>query len=91
MYTKTTLSINRDGKEYISKPFDFEAMCLINDKHISSEKNGPLRLCADAVTYMFDGVSTDGAFGELSPGEMSRLCMEVWDMYVSALSEIKNK
>ena len=37
-----TLTFKHDNKKYVSKPFDFEAMCIINDAHNDENKNGPL-------------------------------------------------
>ena len=35
-----TLTFKHDNKKYVSKPFDFEAMCIINDAHNDENKNG---------------------------------------------------
>lgn len=40
-----TLTFKHDNKKYVSKPFDFEAMCIINDAHNDENKNGPLNIC----------------------------------------------
>ena len=37
-----TLTFKHDNKKSVSKPFDFEAMCIINDAHNDENKNGPL-------------------------------------------------
>ena len=50
-----TLTFKHDNKKYVSKPFDFEAMCIINDAHNDENKNGPLNICREAVDYMFEG------------------------------------
>lgn len=39
-----TLTFKHDNKKYVSKPFDFEAMCIINDAHNDENKNGPLNI-----------------------------------------------
>lgn len=80
------LSFTIDKKKYVSKPFDFEAFCLVNDKHIEKDAKSIYRICADAVKYMFDGTEATGdMIGALEPGEYARLCREVWDMYADAL------
>ncbi len=86
MYLKKTLSFTADGREYISKPFDFEAMCLVNDNHIAGKRQGPLRMCRDALEYMFDGVIAGGTLEAADISVIARLCMEVWDMYAEALA-----
>ena len=37
-----TLTFVKDKIKYVSKPFDFEAMCIINDAHNEENKKGPL-------------------------------------------------
>ena len=44
-----TLTFTVDKKKYVSKPFDFEALCIINDAHHDEKKTGPLNICRDAV------------------------------------------
>ena len=48
-----TLTFVKDKVKYVSKPFDFEAMCIINDAHNDENKKGPLSICRDALDYMF--------------------------------------
>lgn len=50
-----TLTFVKDKVKYVSKPFDFEAMCIINDAHNDENKKGPLSICRDALDYMFEG------------------------------------
>lgn len=45
-----TLTFVKDKVKYVSKPFDFEAMCIINDAHNDENKKGPLSICRDALT-----------------------------------------
>ncbi len=81
-----TLSFTLDKKKYTSKPFDFEAFCLVNDKHIEKDAKSVYRICSDAVGYMFDGTDAAGdVLAALAPGEYAKLCREVWDMYADAL------
>ena len=82
-----TLSITVDKKTIVSKPFDFEAMCIINDTHNGDEKRGPISICREAVDYMFEGTAaTQEIINGLDVGVRSRLCLKVWDFYIEALS-----
>lgn len=82
-----TLAFSKDKEKYVSKPFDFEAMCIINDAHNDDSKNGPLSICRDAVDYMFEGTkATQDILDALDIGERSRMCITVWGYYVDALS-----
>lgn len=82
-----TLTFTKDDKKYVSKPFDFEAMCIINDAHNDDAKKGPLNICRCAVDYMFEGTdATEDVITSLDAGERSRMCIELWGFYVDALS-----
>jgi hypothetical protein len=82
-----TLTFTKDKKKYVSKPFDFEAMCIINDAHNDSGRKGPLNICRDAVDYMFEGTeATEDIISSLSAGERAKMCITLWGFYVDALS-----
>lgn len=83
-----TLTFTVNEKKYISKPFDFETMCLIND-NLDGQK-GVLSICRDAVDYMFEGTeATQDIINKLAPGMRAALCNEAWRMYVEA-TQVKN-
>lgn len=85
-----TITFTKDNKKYVSKPFDFETMCIINDAHNTPDKRGPLNICRDAVDYIFEGTeATQDIINALSPGERTRLCIELWGFYAEALSSKK--
>lgn len=82
-----TLTFKSGSKKYVSKPFDFETMCIINDAHNDSEKRGPLNICRDAVDYMFEGTeATQDIIDALDAGERTKLCITLWEYYADALS-----
>lgn len=82
---QNVLSFENDGKKYVSKPFDFETMCLINDRH-GEDGVGIMRMTAGAVNYMFEGTeATEDIISKLAPSVRSRLCREVWNMYTEAI------
>lgn len=82
-----TVTFTKDDKKYVSKPFDFEAMCIINDIHNSGLKRGPLNICRDALDYMFEGTeATQDVIDSMDVGERTRLCIELWGFYAEALS-----
>ena len=81
------LTFTKDKTKYVSKPFDFETMCIINDAHNDNTKRGPLNICRDAVDYMFEGTeATQDIINSLDMGERSKLCITLWGFYVEALS-----
>ena len=70
-----TLTFVKDKIKYVSKPFDFEAMCIINDAHNDENKKGPLSICRDALDYMFEG--TDATQDVIDSVERERTCKDV--------------
>lgn len=85
-----TLSFIKDNKKYVSNVFDFETACLINDEHNSGRTKGPLSLCRGGVDHMFEGTeATQDVIDSLGPDERTRLCLELWDFYVEAISSKK--
>ena len=85
------LELEKDGKKITSKPFDFEAMCLIDDVRYSGQKAGVLRLGIEAVSHLFEGTGiSDKDIENLSPAERARLSETVWKWYTEALSAPKN-
>ncbi|NDO19932.1 hypothetical protein FMM68_09720 [Lachnospiraceae bacterium MD329] len=82
-----TLSITVNKKTITSKPFDFEAMCIINDAHNDEKAKGPLSMCREAVDYMFEGTeATQEIINSLSVEEHTSLCLTLWRMYMDAIT-----
>ena len=82
-----TLSFTSGDTKYISRPFDFETMCIINDAHNNPEKRGPLNLCRDAVDYMFEGTQADQeVINSLPAGVRAELCVKLWEFYLEAVT-----
>lgn len=82
-----TLTFEKDKTKYVSKPFDFEAMCLINDSHNDEKRKGPLSICRDALDYMFEGTdATEDIINSLSVSKRSAMCLKLWEFYIEALS-----
>lgn len=82
-----TLTFTIDKKKYVSKPFDFETMCLINDAHNDETKKGPLSMCRAAVDYMFEGTeATQDVIDALDLNTRTQLCLTLWRLYIDALT-----
>lgn len=87
-----TLAFTHNKNKYISKPFDFETMCLLNDAHNNGDTKGPLSICRDGVDYMFEGTeATQDIIDALEVSERSRLCLELWSFYAEAIASKKAK
>ncbi len=85
-----TLSFEIGDTKYISNPFDFEAMCIINDAHSGRGRKGPLNICRDAVDYMFEGTQADqSVIDSLDVKTRAELCIKVWEFYVEAITSKK--
>lgn len=82
-----TLTFTKDKIKYVSKPFDFETMCIINDAHNDDTKKGPLNICRDAVDYLFEGTdATEDIISSLSINTRAKMCITLWGFYVDALA-----
>ena len=82
-----TLTYEKDGKKYTSKPFDFEAMCIINDSHTKNDDSGYLRHCSGAVDYLFEGTDvTQDVIDKMDIGVRGKMCLTLWKFYIDALS-----
>ena len=85
-----TLSFEVGDTKYVSRPFDFEAMCIINDAHIAEKKKGPFNMCRDAVDYMFEGTEADEEIiNSLDAATRAELCLRLWRIYAEALTSKK--
>lgn len=72
------LSVEHDGNTIVSKPFDFEAACLVDD----SRSEGVLRRGAKAVSYLFEGTAvTDKVIASLSIQKRIALSAKVCKWY----------
>ena len=73
------LTFVKDKIKYVSKPFDFEAMCIINDAHNDENKKGPLSICRDALDYMFEGTdATQDIIDSVDVNERAKMCLVLW-------------
>ena len=82
-----TLTFVKDKVKDVSKPFDSEAMCIINDAHNDENKKGPLSICRDALDYMFEGTdATQDIIDSVDVNERAKMCLALWGFYVDALS-----
>lgn len=82
-----TLTFTVGDTKYVSRPFDFETMCIINDAHNDREKRGPLNICRDAVDYIFEGTdATQDIIDSLDAPTRTRLCIKLWEFYIDAIS-----
>lgn len=85
------LSIKQGKKTIVSKPWDFEAMCLVDDAK-RSNRSGTLRSAVAAVYYLFEGTEVTGeTLDTLAPSALSKLCMQVHRWYTDDIAEaLKN-
>ena len=85
-----TLSFSVGDRKYVSRVFDFEAMCIINDAHNDDTKNGPLNICKDALLYMFEGTeATEDIIKQADVSVLTDMCLKLWGFYAEALSSKK--
>ena len=77
---QSVLYIKIGRGKIISKHWDFEALCLIDD---NIEKNGIIAKCINSVSYLFEGTSaTDEFLLSLPPKRIYEMCSTVWSWYL---------
>ena len=84
-----TLTFTLNKEKYVSKPFDFEAFCLINENHLD-ENNKSVFVCSrEAVSHMFEGTkATEDVLNKLDVSTMARLCKKTWNFYMDVLNDM---
>lgn len=83
-----TLSFNVGGEVIVSRPFDFEALCLMNDVHAYQTK-GKFSICANAIPYLFEGTKvTNDVIENADVTELGVLCDELWDIYTTEIDNM---
>ncbi len=86
MKKQKTIKIKLGDNMVVSKPFDFEALCLINDKH-GSGSAGLVVLGSAALAYMFEGTEvTQSVLDALPMDEKVALCMKIASFYTETIA-----
>ncbi len=80
----------RINKKFIvSKPWDFEAMCLIDDQR---ENGINIEACKDALYYLFEGTEvTDEVIEKIPPDIMFSMLKKLFIWYLSDVKLITGK
>ena len=68
------LTVQKGKKTVYSKPWDFEAMCLVDDCRSTAN---PVQMCTACVEYLFDGVLTTEQLHGFGGRKMYELCLTV--------------
>lgn len=81
-----TLIIRAGRGKIISKPWDFEAMCLIDD---NLDKAGVVNICMDSLCYLFEGTTaTPETFSKMSYERLQEMCEKLFSWFVSDIKSI---
>lgn len=90
MKKQKTLTLKVGEKNIASNPFDFEAMCLVNDEQFKGR--GSIACGRSAIPYMFQGTAvTDAVLDTLSIEVITKMSLEVWGFYLDALASVNKK
>ena len=90
MKKQNTLTVKVGEKNIVSNPFDFEAMCLVNDEQFKGR--GSIASGRSAIPYMFQGTAVTDAVLEAQPLDViTKLSLEVWNFYLEALASVNKK
>lgn len=80
------LSFTEGKKKYVSKPFDFEAMCLIQEIHVTRETDSIGRLCGGAVDHLFEGTEATQDVLDRNLAEKMQMCKQAWIWYIENMT-----
>ena len=84
------LTFVHNKKKYISKPWDFEAMCRVQEAQVGGAK-GIGMVGGNAVDYLFEG--TDATQDILNDTRIEKMgmCRTVVDWYYADMAELQKK
>lgn len=86
MKKQKTVKIKLGDNIIVSKPFDFEALCLINDVH-SREQNGLVNLGYAALAYMFEGTEVTQSVLDALPMDIkAAICTKIAEFYIETIN-----
>ncbi len=85
-----TLSIKVNKKTIVSKPWDFRALCLVQDIHTAGKTNSVGMMCGDAVDYLFEGTEATQEILDANIVEKMVMCRKVWNWYLETMTALKN-
>lgn len=93
---QNVLTVEHKGKTIVSRPFDYEAFCLVDDmrysKYAAGDIVGGAHLGKKALNYMFEGTElTDEAIEALDFATRRKLCEDVANMYFASLKTTENE
>lgn len=99
--SQRVLTFTFNKKKYISKPWNFEAFCRVQDIHTrrrfdSDGKDiGPYtdsigRIASDAVDYLFEGTEATQDILDTAVSDKMRMCREVFRWYLEDMNAVKN-
>lgn len=73
----------------ISKPWSFEALCMVDDRRASNSGGGVMRCCLGAVQFLFEGTkATDEFLMGLGHARLNDLCKQVWLWYMEDVQRL---
>ena len=87
MKKQKTVKIKLGDNIIVSKPFDFEALCLINDVH-GKGSSGMINLGYAALSYMFEGTEVTQSVLDALPMDIkAAVCTKIADFYIDTINE----
>lgn len=99
--SQRVLTFTHNKKKYVSKPWNFEAFCRVQEMHtkraydengndIGEYTNSIGRIGSDAVDYLFEGTQATQDILDGAIVDKMRMCREVFRWYLEDMSELKN-
>ena len=86
MKKQKTVKIKLGDNIVVSKPFDFEAMCLINDVH-GKGASGMINLGYPALAHMFEGTEVTQSVLDALPMDIkAAICTKIAEFYIETIN-----
>ncbi|MGN0106287.1 MAG: hypothetical protein ACI4A5_01150 [Hominilimicola sp.] len=79
------LTFVHNKKKYISKPWRFQAARMVQDEYLKLEegdKIDPMRLCGEAVDYLFEGTEATADILDAAVASKIRMCRVLWTWFL---------
>lgn len=83
---QNTLSITIGKEKIVSKPWDFEALCMVQENQLNPDIRGIGKTCGGAVDHLFEGTKATQEVLDANPTEKMKLCQKVWAWYIEDMT-----
>lgn len=85
---KRVLEFKNGNKKYTSKEWDFDALVMVQEKHIKPENDSIGVICGDAVDYLFEGTDVTHDILNAFPVQKMKMCTTLFGWYMEDMNAV---